>query len=67
MMAKMMVYIGGTYRRPNSKYSFTFSPGPHPQDWPEDVIAYAVKAGKAERVAAKNRGKATARKGNTGD
>jgi hypothetical protein len=66
-MAKMMVFIGGTYRRPNSKYSFTFEPGPVPQDWPEDVVAYAVDRGKAERVPAKNRGKATVRKGNTGE
>lgn len=66
-MAKMVVHVGGTYRRPNSKYSFTFEPGPLPQSWPEDVVAYAVKVGKAEPVAAKNRGKATARKGNTGE
>lgn len=65
-MAKMLVLIAGTYRRPKSKYSFTFEPGPVVQDFPEDVVAYAVERGKAERVPAKNRGKATVRKGNSG-
>jgi hypothetical protein len=62
-MAKMMVHTEGTFRRPNSKYSFNFKPGPVPQDWPEDVVAYAVARGKAERVSPAKRGKATARKG----
>ena len=62
-MAKMLVYLEGTFRRPNSKYSFTFKPSPVAQDWPEDVVAYAVERGKAERVATRNRGKAIVRKG----
>lgn len=63
MMANMIVHSGGTYRRPHSRLSFTFSPAPGPQSWPEDVVAYAVKRGLAERVVPKNRGKAAARRG----
>lgn len=65
-MAKMIVLAEGTYRRPHSKLSFTFSPGPTPQDWPEDVVAYAVRRGKAERVEPQKRGRSTARKGKAG-
>lgn len=64
-MAKMIVYQGGTFRRPKSALSFTFAPSPVIQTWPQDVVDYAVGKGLAEEVKPHQRGKATARKGNS--
>ncbi|MDX0572179.1 hypothetical protein GOD68_18290 [Sinorhizobium medicae] len=62
-MAWMMVHREGNFRRPNSKFSFNFKPGPVPQQHPADVVEYAVSKGLAERVPAPKRAKATAPKG----
>ncbi|MEQ1403835.1 hypothetical protein ABK249_02720 [Neorhizobium sp. Rsf11] len=59
-MAWMIVYREGNFRRPNSKYSFNFKPGPVAQSWPQDVVDYAVSQGKAERVDPPRRRKAIA-------
>ena len=62
-MAWMIVHREGNYRRPNSKFSFNFKPGPVPQQHPADVVEYAVSKGMAERVTAPKRSKSSAREG----
>lgn len=62
MMAWMMVHQEGNFRRPKSKFSFNFKPGPVPQQWPQDVVDFAVSKGKAERVESPARRKTNARK-----
>lgn len=64
-MAWMIVKTGATYRRPRSKFSFTFPADPEPQSWPQDVVDYAVSKGLAEEVRPPNREAAKARKGKT--
>lgn len=54
-MAWMIVHKGGTFRRPQSKYSFTFVPSPQPQQWPRDVVEYAVSTGRAKRTVSPRR------------
>lgn len=61
MMAWMIVKTGGTFRRPASKFSFTFEGHPAPQSWPHDVVEYAVSQGLAEEVRAPGRKAAKAR------
>lgn len=60
-MAWMIVYQEGNFRRTRSKYSFNFKPGPVAQQWPQDVVDYAVLKGKAERVESPSRRKTAAR------
>jgi hypothetical protein len=54
-MASMIVRREGTFRRPNSRLSFTFKPSREPQSWPEDVVEYAVSKGFAERAQSRSR------------
>jgi hypothetical protein len=61
MMAWMIVKTGATYRRPRSKYSFTFDASPEPQQFPNDAVEYAVSKGLAEKVRAPRRKAAEAR------
>jgi len=49
-MAWMVVSRGATFRRPHSKYSFTFEAKLEPQQWPSDVVDWAVSKGLAEKV-----------------
>ncbi len=59
-MAWMLVRTGGTFRRPRSIYSFTFAAGPEPQEWPQDVVTFAVSKGWAEPANPPSRQVATA-------
>ena len=61
MMAWMIVKTGATYRRPRSKFSFTFAAHAEPQQWPADVVEYAISKGLAEKVRAPRRKAAEAR------
>lgn len=47
-MAWMLVTREGNFRRPRSIYSFNFKPSPEPQEYPADVVAYAIAKGMAD-------------------
>jgi hypothetical protein len=64
-MAWMIVKAGGTYRRPRSKFSFTFVADAAPQSWPQDVVDFATSKGLAQEVPPPNREAVKARKGKT--
>ncbi len=49
-MAWMIVKAEGNYRRPGSRLSFNFKPSAAPQQWPRDVVDYAVSKKLATRT-----------------
>lgn len=64
-MAWMTVHREGNFRRPRSIYSFNFKSGSEPQQWPRDVVDYAVSRGLATEVPAPPRSAGKARKSST--